>query len=98
MNIQQIKNEFPKITAILILVVNLCFFHFLPNKVGLHLDESGEIGYVPKIIFVVLLPVISIAIHFIYRFIKKVPKNILMFVSVFLLVLDLVIIMMNILA
>ncbi|MGL4763195.1 MAG: DUF1648 domain-containing protein [Sarcina sp.] len=56
------NNNFFRITLsnlILICIINFIAYNFLPNEVGMQLSISGELtNFVPKIMFVIILPVL----------------------------------------
>ncbi len=62
-----------KVLIILELLINIICYKFLPDNVGIHFDNSGNInGTIPKLLFIVFLPLITLLLNFYY---KKLNNN-----------------------
>ncbi len=75
MNINTIKKRLSLLIIILQIVINLACYKFLTSNIGIHFNISGNTdGTIPKLGFLILMPLLSVAIYLYNKIFKKVTE------------------------
>lgn len=72
------ENLIKKISIIFLvitIIINIATYMYLPGKIGMHVNNNGTMdNYIPKMLFVLVTPVLIIAI-WIFSFIYKASNK-----------------------
>lgn len=77
-------------------VVNIAFYPWLPNDIAFHFNSAGETdGYISKLAFIFVQPLISVAIYLYSKIVKKIIDARSIASSVFMFGVDIVLLIIN---
>ncbi|MDP4145195.1 MAG: DUF1648 domain-containing protein [Bacillota bacterium] len=94
---ESMKNKVAVGLIVISIIANLVCFNFLPASVGIHFNLSGNTdGSIPKLAYVVVMPLLSIALYLYYKIVKKASASRNLLVSVIILALNAVLLFINI--
>ncbi|MGL4453174.1 MAG: DUF1648 domain-containing protein [Sarcina sp.] len=80
-----------RITTLAMILINVVAFTFLPDKMGVHFSGGVVDGEMPKLLFVVFMPLVNFLISL---YMEKLEKNPII-TNIFLLILNCALILVN---
>lgn len=71
-----LKKKIAVIILLVMFIMNLACYKFLPDYVGFHFDLTGDTnGSIPKLLFAFIMPLIAAACYFFYKIAKNASET-----------------------
>lgn len=96
MNLEKMSKVTFYVILVLIILINLITFQYLPDKVGLQITFKGELAnYAPKVLFVIVGPLILIIGKVFYRYSARNETSRLLLISIIIFIINILTVITN---